>query len=96
MGETRDQNCKSCLTDARVTDEQIQRTLAVLQLKGFDCVPEPVYQKRLAACSTCFSLHQQHTCKHCGCIVQVRARLADKNCPYPGQSKWDEVVKVDE
>lgn len=49
------------------------------------CVTDDVYEQRLASCAACPSLQYGTTCAHCGCIVQVRAKLKDKGCPAPGR-----------
>ncbi|WP_244862545.1 DUF6171 family protein [Paenibacillus sp. J22TS3] len=46
------------------------------------------YARRLDTCWSCPSLQYESTCKHCGCLVAVRAKLSDSICPYPGQSRW--------
>lgn len=51
---------------------------------GFRTVAPPVYQARLAVCSTC----EQFTglrCRVCGCIVPGKARLPHEHCPT---GKW--------
>ena len=43
---------------------------------------------RLATCRACPDLQfGGTTCRHCGCLVAVRARLANKDCPAP-VSRW--------
>ena len=43
---------------------------------------------RLAACQACTDLQfGGTTCRHCGCLVAVRARLLGKACPAP-VSRW--------
>ncbi len=37
--------------------------------------------RRLALCEECPDLLFGTTCRHCGCFVDVRARLAEKACP---------------
>ncbi|GLX66226.1 DUF6171 family protein [Paenibacillus glycanilyticus] len=80
--------CKGCSADVRVTDEQIQRLLS--KLKPEVCVSDALYAKRLDACGSCASLSYGTTCMHCGCLVQVRAKLKDKGCPHP-RSLWEVV-----
>nr|WP_274649642.1 hypothetical protein [Paenibacillus humicola] len=80
--------CKGCQADVRVTERQIARMLAAIEAGSFDLVPDERYAERLAACLSCDSLQYGTTCAYCGCIVHVRAKLADKGCPKPGASKW--------
>jgi hypothetical protein len=44
-------------------------------------VDDSTYSERLRACRSCPDLRYATTCRHCGCLVQVRARLADQTCP---------------
>ncbi len=37
---------------------------------------------RLTVCRSCPALrHGGTTCRHCGCLVDIRARLSEKKCP---------------
>lgn len=85
------EGCKGCSADVRVTDEQIRRLISKINPDA--CVTDELYEKRLAACGACASMAYDTTCMHCGCLVQVRAKLKDKGCPHPQQSVralWDE------
>jgi hypothetical protein len=88
MYKTDASSCKGCSADVHVTERQIERMLAALASKPFDCVPDDRYRERLEACLSCESLQYGTTCGYCGCIVQVRAKLKDKGCPKPGAPKW--------
>lgn len=77
--------CKGCERDIRVTEEQIQRMVDKLT-DAFDCVDDVQYQGRLHACLQCPALLESHTCQYCGCIVQVRAKLTERDCPHPAGS----------
>ncbi|MGO4108247.1 DUF6171 family protein [Paenibacillus sp. YAF4_2] len=82
--------CKGCSADVKVTDEQIQRLIS--KIKADACVTDELYAKRLEACGNCTSLAYDTTCMHCGCLVQVRAKLKDKGCPHPQQAvreQWE-------
>ncbi|WP_442952386.1 DUF6171 family protein [Paenibacillus sp. UNC451MF] len=80
--------CRSCSDDEDVSEEQINRMIAILRRIPSNCVAENIYNERLAACSKCEALMSAHTCRHCGCFVQVRALLKERSCPSPGASKW--------
>ncbi|UJF36404.1 DUF6171 family protein [Paenibacillus hexagrammi] len=56
--------------------------------KGFAFVSEEAYSSRVDVCRACPSLEYETTCKHCGCLVEVRGKLLEKDCPHPGGSKW--------
>ncbi|MCM3630484.1 DUF6171 family protein [Paenibacillus glycanilyticus] len=78
------EGCKGCSADVRVTGEQIERLLS--RMKPEVCVTDELYEKRLAACRACQSFAYDTTCMHCGCLVQVRAKMKDKGCPHPQQA----------
>ncbi|MFT3789370.1 MAG: DUF6171 family protein [Tepidisphaeraceae bacterium] len=39
------------------------------------------YADRMATCRSCPDLQYGTTCRHCGCLVAVRAWVAEKACP---------------
>jgi hypothetical protein len=87
--------CKGCSADVKVTDEQIQRLIS--KIKADACVTDELYAKRLEVCGNCASLAYDTTCMHCGCLVQVRAKLKDKGCPHPQQAvreQWEQSTKL--
>ncbi|WP_276354957.1 DUF6171 family protein [Cohnella caldifontis] len=71
-----------------MTREQVDRLLDAMNGKGFDFVRDALYARRLAACRSCASLEYETTCMHCGCLVEVRAKLDGKDCPHPAGSRW--------
>ncbi|MEK3882616.1 DUF6171 family protein [Paenibacillus sp. PL2-23] len=81
-------DCKGCSADVNVSQELIHRMVSRLELQGFHCAADDVYRERLEACRNCPSLQYGSTCGHCGCFVEVRAKLADRECPRPGGSQW--------
>lgn len=60
----------------------------VTHMKGIRLVSKECYDKRIGICHTCEKFEYGSTCGLCGCVMQVRARLADGKCPYPKQKKW--------
>jgi len=56
--------------------------------KGFDFAEDGTYSGRLAECQACPALQYRTTCMHCGCLVEIRAKLRDKDCPHPAGSRW--------
>ncbi|THF81699.1 DUF6171 family protein [Cohnella fermenti] len=79
-------DCKGCSASVRIDDESIRRMVEKVSRIGELCVADEVYEERLSRCYACPSLQYGTTCAHCGCIVQVRAKLKDKTCPAPGQA----------
>ncbi len=75
------EQCRRCLL--REAGEQV--TWQVLQdylktLPPEDLTDEEIFQKRITCCINCDSL-LAGTCRHCGCYVEVRARLKTADCP---------------
>jgi hypothetical protein len=60
----------------------------ILKNEEFDIVSEAAYNTRLESCNGCNYLDFGTTCRQCGCIVQIRALLNNKDCPHPKVSMW--------
>lgn len=80
--------CKGCSASVQVDEQQLERIIRALSANPEQCVDDDTYAKRMSICEACPSLIYDTTCKHCGCLVAVRAKLKDRSCPYPGQAKW--------
>lgn len=81
-------DCKKCLlyeSGEKVTYNEIMQY--VLSLDKNELVDEEVYLKRISYCKNCSSLISG-MCIKCGCYVEIRARLEDKNCPNVNERKW--------
>jgi hypothetical protein len=82
--------CKGCLANVNIPSEDIRKMVEeIANNEEFSIVSEKVYGERLDKCMNCEYLQYGTTCMQCGCIVQVRALLYDKNCPHPKGSIWD-------
>jgi hypothetical protein len=75
-------DCKGCRGTVRLAQGEVQRLLAEY-LRGSEAqvVDEETYARRMAVCGECEDLQYGTTCRHCGCLVAIRAKLADKACP---------------
>lgn len=81
--------CKGCSASVRLSPEEIKKLFGeTLRIKDVKVVTEEAYLKRLAHCNSCASLQYGTTCKHCGCLVEIRAKLSASKCPYPFAPKW--------
>ena len=80
--------CKGCGPEYQVNDEYIQRVLSHPMFSSEHCVPEEVYQQRLAICQSCPKLQDGISCSVCGCIIPVAAKLKARSCPLPGGGLW--------
>lgn len=84
-----DSNCKGCRASVRVSEESIKKLLSELLQDGtLTLVTDEEYDRRLAICRNCENLNYSTTCRFCGCIVQLRAKLAEKHCAKPGNETW--------
>lgn len=80
--------CKGCRASVHVKDGVIEHALGELTAQGSILVEDDEYQRRLAQCATCDAFVYGTTCRICGCLLPVRARLADKSCPMPETPRW--------
>ena len=81
--------CKRCLNKPEVTEEEIEKMVSEIKsMKGIRLVAEDEFERRFGICQNCEKLEYGTTCMLCGCVMQVRARLADGKCPYPKNRKW--------
>lgn len=80
--------CRACGDEHKVTDEQIARILAAPMFASEHCVPDEVYRERLDLCRGCCKLENGVTCRVCGCIIPVVAKLKERSCPLPGGGLW--------
>lgn len=82
-------NCKACSASVRLKNAQIREMLAEIEAnESFELVDIDLYNFRLSKCDECKYLQYETTCMQCGCIVQIRARLANSTCPFPSESRW--------
>ena len=78
--------CKRCGLKTVLNEDEINKMVEqVTAMKGVRLVDEAVYESRIFACGECEKFEYGSTCMLCGCIMQVRARLADGKCPA---KKW--------
>ncbi|MDT8717693.1 hypothetical protein IAI10_13570 [Clostridium sp. 19966] len=83
------ENCKGCSASVRIVSEDIKKMIdEIVTSNSFDLVSQNIYNDRIVQCSSCTYLDYDTTCRQCGCIVQIRALLANKDCPNPSKSKW--------
>ena len=81
--------CKGCGASVRLKAGEIERILAdYLRENPSPLVSDEDYERRLKLCRACDRLQYGTTCSHCGCLVQVRARLKHKHCPSPRAPTW--------
>ncbi|AZS14388.1 hypothetical protein EI981_07925 [Paenibacillus lutimineralis] len=86
--DTRNNECKGCQEEYKVTEESIQRLLASPLFTSDQCVDDEVYNERLRICNGCAKLQNGINCTICGCIIPVAAKLKRKSCTLPGGALW--------
>ena len=80
--------CKKCLlleAGEEASYKTITDYLDTLDESLF--VDSDLYKKRLSYCKNCDYLISG-MCLKCGCYVEIRAKLKDKNCPDYDNKKW--------
>jgi hypothetical protein len=60
----------------------------IVNSEEFSVITEKAYEERLNECTNCEYLQYDTTCLQCGCVIQVRSLLKDKDCPHPKGSRW--------
>lgn len=81
--------CKGCTATVRLTQEEIAQIFGeTARVKNVKLVTEEVYMQRLDKCNNCTALDYGTTCRHCGCLVQIKAKLLAAKCPYPYEPRW--------
>jgi hypothetical protein len=86
------EGCKGCSASVRLAPGEVERLLAeYLAKRPGALVDDATYDRRLGCCLTCPDLRYGTTCRQCGCLVAVRARLADKACPSAA-ARWAAVA----
>lgn len=80
--------CKACRVSVRLAPGEVDRILAeYLQGNPAELAGDAEYANRLEICSQCADLTYGTTCRFCGCLVAVRAKLAGKRCANPSP-RW--------
>lgn len=76
--------CRGCSASVRLAVGEVERILAaVLAAHPAPLADEKAAAARLSICRACADLQYGTTCRHCGCLVEVRTRLSASACPAP-------------
>lgn len=73
--------CRGCGDEFRITEEQIDRALAMLVSDPDGCVPDETYDARLAVCGSCVKLQGGMTCLADGSLIRIAAKMKAWSCP---------------
>lgn len=81
--------CPDCSGTVRVPPGEVAKILrVVIETRHASVVCDEEYQKRMDICKECANLEFGTTCRYCGYLVEIKARLYGEYCPNPGQRKW--------
>lgn len=74
--------CKACRISVRISDAEVRRIISeYFAGQSIELASDAETARRLELCADCPDLQYGTTCRHCGCLVAVRARIATKTCP---------------
>ena len=85
---TAENDCKGCSASVRISEEEIEKIFSSMKVKKVKLTSKKEYINRLNICQNCQFLDYNTTCRHCGCIVQIKAKIAKASCPAPENPKW--------
>jgi hypothetical protein len=81
-------DCPGCGVAVRLSPGELERIVSEYFRGATPALADDgETERRLALCGACPDLLYGSTCRRCGCLVEVRARLADPGCPAP-LPKW--------
>jgi len=79
--------CKKCLLKDMPEDAYFKNLYDYIESIDKDIkVSHEEYERRLEACKLCDNL-LNGMCRKCGCFVELRAAMKNKNCP-DSEKKW--------
>lgn len=82
-------DCEACAVSVHLTDAEIAAIFGnTVRVKQVKTVSEEEYSRRVAICKECDQLLYGTTCRHCGCLIQIKAKLSGARCPNPYAPKW--------
>jgi hypothetical protein len=80
--------CPGCGLSVRLSKGELERLIAeYFRGAAPELASEAEAGRRLSLCASCPDLQYGSTCRHCGCLVEVRTRLAGRACPAP-EPRW--------
>ncbi|RKP53006.1 hypothetical protein D7Z26_14795 [Cohnella endophytica] len=88
-GEAHETNCKGCSASVRLSPEEIVKLFGdTVRVKEVKLATESEYERRMAQCRKCEAFQFGTTCRWCGCLMDIKAKLEKSSCPSPGGSLW--------
>jgi len=81
--------CKGCSASVHLTPEEITKLFGdIVRLKNVKLATEAEYERRMSECRKCDAFQFGTTCRWCGCLMDIKAKLEKATCPAPGGSHW--------
>ncbi|MFB5673960.1 DUF6171 family protein [Paenibacillus terreus] len=81
--------CKGCTTTVHVSEEEIRQLIgSVARIRSVKLTTEEEYDRRMQACRSCEAFQFGTTCRWCGCLMEIKAKLQTSSCPSPAGSRW--------
>ncbi|MEF3303125.1 DUF6171 family protein [Paenibacillus sp. GYB003] len=88
-GRAETPECKGCSASVHVAPEKMAgRFGETNRVRAAELATEAEYARRLAVCRGCESFQFGTTCRWCGCLMELKAKLAAARCPAPEGSRW--------
>ncbi|MFC5467221.1 DUF6171 family protein [Cohnella suwonensis] len=82
-------HCKGCTATVHMTPEEIEQAFgSATGIKSVKLTTEAEYERRMDACRSCESFQFGTTCRWCGCLMAVKAKLENAKCPHPSGNRW--------
>jgi len=82
-------DCRHCVRPKQLDDAQLDNMLQQL-LRQHDWTEAPVEMAhaRLRHCTACEKNDPRGTCLVCGCLLSIRTRILEQQCPHPLGARW--------
>jgi len=81
--------CKGCTATVHISEEEIRQLIgSVARIRSVKLTTEEEYERRMQACRSCEAFQFGTTCRWCGCLMEIKAKLQTSSCPSPAGSRW--------
>ena len=83
-------DCEACSVSVHLTPEEIKELFGkTVRVKSVKTVSEEEFTRRIEICKACEHFIYGTTCRQCGCVIQIKAKLTGAKCPNPYYDKWN-------
>ncbi|MFB5265908.1 DUF6171 family protein [Paenibacillus enshidis] len=81
--------CKCCTATVHISEEEVRQLFgSVARIRSLNLATEEEYGRRMQACRACEAFQFGTTCRWCGCLMEIKAKLQASTCPSPAGSRW--------